>query len=84
MSDETISLYWDKWAEGVYEMETDGEETLKLMQQHDVEADSKSIVLTKKQSNKKFGGRTHDAIARFTDIARKVASARDQKQKKDC
>ena len=84
VSDEAIALFfleknWDTWAKGVYEMETYEEETLKIMQQHDVEADSNSFVFTKKHSNKKFGGWTHDAITRFTDIARKVASARDRK-----
>ena len=63
-------------------LETYDEEPLKIMQQHDVQADSNSIVFTNKHSNKKFGGWTHDAIARFTDIARKVASARDRKERK--
>ena len=87
VSDEAIVLFfleknWDKWAEGVYDMESNVEESLKIMQQHGVEACPQQIVFTKKHSNKKFGGWTHGAIERFTDIARKVASARDRKERK--
>ena len=40
------------------------------------------IVFNKKHSDKKHGRWAHDAIARFADIARRVASARDRKQRK--